>query len=155
MNPINPIRQVRICGAGPGPNLDAYWVHDMTVEVNNKVGDLFKPVFDQYNYVYISSVNVIPYNDGVPEYELYRDSHLQSVMLNLQMNMSEVIIEIYAKNKNAGVTIKKTSWKHPSKDIKKNSFFQPLDLSLTAHGEKNISKFSVCMLKAVSACCES
>jgi hypothetical protein len=90
-------RQIRVYGAG-SPNEPKFWEHNITADVNQTCGALFGPVFDRYNYVCIFSTEATAYN-GIPDHQLQGDTYLLSTMCNLNMNLREGVVEIWAENK--------------------------------------------------------
>ncbi len=95
MSAVDTTRQIRIYGAA-GPNNPMYCQRNMSVDANNTCGELFGPVFDQYEKVFIWSTTVIPLNDGIPEQNLTREDNLLSVICSLQLE-KEAVIDIYAE----------------------------------------------------------
>ena len=70
-------------------------VKEEDVNVDRFVGDLFKQVFEDYQYVYIKSEKALEYN-SVPEHRLYAGSWLNTVLLNLDL-LQQDVIEIHAE----------------------------------------------------------
>ena len=81
------IKKVRIYAGGTV-------VHEEDVDIDDYVGDLFKQVFKDYEYVYIKSEKALEYN-SVPEHRLRQDQWLGSVLLNLDL-LKQDVIEIHA-----------------------------------------------------------
>ena len=86
-------RKVRIYGtADDNGTDDKYWQHEESVCVHDRVGELFKPVFDAYNHVSVKYR--VPF--GVLEYTLAKETTLRTVID--QLGQHEGVIEAYAKN---------------------------------------------------------
>jgi hypothetical protein len=94
---LNTIRDIRIYGEA-GPNEPQFWVHTLTGDVNQSCGELFGPVFEQYNYVYVFSTEATRYY-RIPEYRLHEDSYLLQVMCTLNMNLREGVVEVWVRNR--------------------------------------------------------
>ena len=82
------IKKVQIYAGGA-------WVKEGDVNVDRFVGDLFKQVFQDYQYVYIKSEKAVEYN-SVAEYRLYEHQWLGTVLLNLDL-LEQDVIEIHAE----------------------------------------------------------
>ena len=70
-------------------------VKEEDVNVDKFVGDLFKQVFQDYQYVYIKSEKALEYN-SVAEHRLYENQRLSSVLDKLDM-FEQDVIEIHAE----------------------------------------------------------
>lgn len=89
----NDYRRVRIYGSADDNGTDdKYWQREESVCVHDPVGELFKPVFDAYNHVYVKYR--VPF--GVLEYTLAKQTTLKTVID--QLGQHQGVIEVYAKN---------------------------------------------------------
>ena len=70
-------------------------VKEEDVNVDRFVGDLFKQVFEDYQYVYIKSEKALEYN-SVAEHRLYENQRLSSVLVKLDL-LEQDVIEIHAE----------------------------------------------------------
>ena len=70
-------------------------VKEEAVNVDKFVGDLFKQVFQDYQYVYIKSEKALEYN-SVAEHRLYEHQWLSSVLVKLDL-LEQDVIEIHAE----------------------------------------------------------
>jgi len=83
-------REVKVyAGADDEHTNDQYWAHEEEVDVDKTCGEVFAPVFAQYNYVEI-------WNNGAAGHRLRKDHLLCQVINNLGMNAG--VIEIRAFN---------------------------------------------------------
>ena len=89
--PVPIMKKVRIHAEG------GFWVHEAEVNIDQYLGDLFEPVFQQYNYVYIKSDKALEYS-SVAEYRVRRNHWLGQVIRNLDLD-KEAVINIHAENK--------------------------------------------------------
>ncbi len=69
---------------------DKYWAHEQMVDVTKKMGEVLKPVFDQYDYVRLWNL--------VHEVRLHRDDCLDTFLEDDNLNLGSGVIVIYSFN---------------------------------------------------------
>jgi len=84
---------IRLNGAAGGN--PSFWHKTMLVEVNKPFGELFREIFAEYNYVYLTMPGV--HGEEVREHKLERDQCLLSVMTELDI-LRERAIDVWARN---------------------------------------------------------
>ena len=87
-------RYRRISLHGASLEMPAYWNNIFWGEVDNKCGDIFGQVFNQYSYVYM----VVRKDDEIRDVVLTRDTHLLTVMRMLKMDLKDGDIDIHARD---------------------------------------------------------